>query len=190
MQENGVLVKKAQNRISNKGKDFCEENLFSLFDEEKEDVKQNLRFQIITVSTIVISLFEELEIILQDKPYELRANPENGFESNIVVERRLIEAIKTLILCSLKYMVSGTVIDIRCSVSKIQIYIQSENQISDSLVLYFQRIISDADAEEETIIRALNWAKQIICFSRATLDIEKSCDNTVAWKISFWDMKK
>lgn len=188
MKENGVLVKKAKNSFSDKEKDFFAEYLFALSDER--NIKQNLHFQIITVSTIVISLFEELEIILQDKPYELRANPENGFESNIVVERRIVEAIKTLILCSFNYMASGAVIDIRCSVNEIQIYILSESQIADSLVLHLQRIICNEDAEEEMTDRVINVATQIIRFSRATLDIEKSCNDTIAWRISFWDIKK
>lgn len=184
MKADGVLVKKAKSGILNSKNDYIKRELSLFCNIEKGDLKQNLYFHEMTLSTVVISLFEDLEMILKNEPHELRANPEDGFGINITVEKRFVEAVKVLILYSLKYAASGSVIDIKCSISKIQIYIQGELQIPDGLVFHLQKLICGENIEEGIADRAVNMAAQIIYFSKATLDIEKCCSDSFKWNVS------
>lgn len=190
MEKCGVLVKRANNGISNEETDFLGRYLFLSESVKAGTAKPELQFQILTISTIVISLFEELETILKEEPYEIKANPENGFESNVVAEKRITEAIKSLILYSLRFAVPTVSIDIECSKSEIKICLQNGLQIPDTTVSYLKDVIRNEKGGEEMVDGVVNKAAQIIRFSRATLGVEKDNDNSLIWKISFWNVKE
>lgn len=60
-----------------------------------------LQFQVVNLATIGISLYEDLQEALRHKKHCLKINPEHGFESNIITEKRLIQILKILTMCSL-----------------------------------------------------------------------------------------
>lgn len=190
MEKCGVLVKRANNEISNEETDFLGRYLFLSESVKAGTAKPELQFQILTISTIVISVFEELETILKEEPYAIKANPENGFESSVVAEKRITEAIKSLILYSLRFAVPTVSIDIECSKSEIKICLQNGLQIPDTTVSYLKDAIRNEKGGEKMTGEIINKAAQIIRFSRATLGVEKDNGNSLTWKISFWNVKE
>lgn len=151
---------------------------------------RDLHFEELNLATICISMYEQLEKPLSSVGYSLSVKPDEGFESNVLADRRIQQVLPALLMNLLQEAPPpGTVFMIKSDRTRISIC-ACDAILPEQKIIYLQSVAKAVELSNNPREDSLVIANQFISLCKADLDIINDSEEGCCWRISFSDVRK